>query len=293
MKGNPLRAAGRAASGGWAVAPTLRWRRGEPAIASAASTRSAGGASNHSNASGSAPHAIRSSRGAARSTRAISGSRCGRNRSAAGQSRRTRPGPSRAARPARWSAESCVTRSSDRLSTPRCGVVPRHLHLSGVDHDRHAWHGQRRLGDVRGQDDPSPRRDPRIAASCASPSSDPCSATTSRPDAAAAASTPPRARSISRRPGRKHSTAPAARNQLADRVADGLRRRVLDGQRMRGAGHVRTGAPSRKRATSPTSSVADMTTMRRSCERATPAWPGPDRGRHGRFARGTRPARSW
>ena len=87
--------------------------------ARATARRSSVGRSNHSNVLGSPPQPRIDNTGWARSMRCTSGSRCGRSRSRGSHSRLTVPGPSRAARPARWSAESVVMRSSVRLSTPR------------------------------------------------------------------------------------------------------------------------------------------------------------------------------
>ena len=93
-----------------------------------------------------------------------------------------RPQPANQARPQPCGPAGALVRGILRHALERqavdatLGVVPRHLHLSRVDDDRHAWHGQRRLGNVRGQDDPSsqpmresPRPAPRRRATRAAP----------------------------------------------------------------------------------------------------------------------------
>ena len=94
-----------------------------PSRAPASDHAAAGGWSGNAIAAGSLPHTASSSASPARSTTEISGSaKRGRSRcSASDQSRRATPGPSRPARPARWSAEACDAGRVTSLVRPVAG----------------------------------------------------------------------------------------------------------------------------------------------------------------------------
>ena len=160
-----------------------------------------------------------------------------------------RPGPSaprgRRADPPR----PAVIRSSTRHRSP-VGVVARDLLQPGVDDGGHAGHGQRRLGDVRGENHAAPPTG-RSARSCASASSEPCSGTRSRRGAAESA-TSCSARLISRRARQEAQHVARSRASSADAPPRRLSRR---GTRSRadaaGPAHRRAGSrretPHRRR----------------------------------------------
>ena len=222
---------------------------------------------------GSPPHAITSSTVDARSTRAISGSRAAAGDRAASHSRTTRPACVRPARPARWSAESCGMRSVSRLSIAAVGVVARHLVLPGVDDRHHVGHRQRRLRDVRRENHaPVVRRLDRgvllVGVERAVQRQD--AKTGRRRDPARGSPSPGesparQAENRARRPRRGGRISIAACSTAHARpIGD------LDGMR-RGPARRSPGSRPRNAATRAESSVADMTTIRRS-SRARQAW---------------------
>ena len=172
----------------------------------AASIAPSGGASYHSNARGSPPQAMRSRMVGARSTRAISGSLWGRRRSRASHKRRTMPGPSRAARPARCSAASAVMRSVSRLSIARSGsyraTLWRPVSTTAVTPGTVSEVSAMFVARITRR-----RSDGWIAASCSVESREPCSSMTST-SGPTRARTSGSARLISGAPGRNESTCP-------------------------------------------------------------------------------------
>ena len=210
---------------------------------------------------------------------------------ASSHSRSTRPGPSAAG--AARALRRRIGRHALELERVDAAilVVARDLVQAGVDDRGDARHGQRRLRDVGGENHAA-RPAPAIARSCSSAGSDPCSGETSTSAPTAARASPARDRSRRRRAGntaRCPRVAPSApRPAAATRCAAGSRSRSDAGVPAR----RRAGSRRETRASGPTSSVADMTTSRRSSRAPTPASRARARGRRGRCARGTRRARS-
>ena len=145
------------------------------------------------------------------------------------------------------------------------GVVARHLHVPGVDDRRHARHRQRCFSDVRRQDDATPidgadRRILRVAVE----------RSVERNDLDIRRGGDRReigARSLDlARAGQKTQDLPGgSRQHVARRFDDRLPIAVLDCERdAERRGTLTTGASPRKCATDWTSSVADITTIRRS-----------------------------
>ncbi len=257
--------------------------------------RSSDGRSNQSKVDGSAPQARTESSGPERSMRWISGSRCGRSRSRASQSRTTTPGPRRAARPARWSALSSVTRSVVRLSTPRSGVVARHLLEARVDHRRDAGHREGRLSDVRGEDDPATpgrprqRRILRVRVQGAVERHEvhavPCG----------------HGLALARRPGNLARAGQEAEHVAArrteppvERGGDWLPGGVVDLERVQGPRNIDHRASAKEaRHRSPCRASPTSRGCAGPAVRARPAWPSRAPGRRGRCARGIRRSPRW
>ncbi len=182
-----------------------------------------------------------------------------------------RPGPVRPARPARWSAEARLIRSSDQRSTPRSGSY-RTSRACPLSIDRaDALDRQRGLGDVGAQDDLPPCRLAGAPGPAPPRSSEPCSGRTTAPDAPAMGSSRPERPADLAHPGQEDQQVP----RLA-RVVEPLPRRWAPGASGlagdRPAGTRSTtgcsrpsactiGHPPRNSATGPASSVADITTI--------------------------------
>ncbi len=192
----------------------LQRHRARRASRSAAARRSASGASNHRNRAGSLwPHECSASSVAERSTRRISGSaKAGKARSSRGdQSRMQRPGAgtARSARPL------IGRRPADPLQRPSVHaarrVVSHEPRLAAVDDRPDALDRQRRLGDVRAEDDLPPLARPERRGPAPPEPSEPCSGSTTAPAASAIGSSRRQARRISAIPGRKTSRCPDSR----------------------------------------------------------------------------------
>ena len=202
-----------------------------------------------------------------RSTRWISGSPCGRRRSArvpqAAHAARTR-GARRARRAA--SAESAGMRSSSSESMPAIRIVARDLVEAGVDDGRDAGHRQRRLGDVGGEDhaaavDASADRRVLLVGRAASRAAARRRRRTDR-----GATSCQRAIDLAGARQEARARCPCVSRSSSPRPrATGWPGAVVDLERMQPARHVddagsRRGTPP----AAPASSVADMTTIRRS-----------------------------
>ena len=182
-------------------------------------------------------------------------------------------GPVRPARPARWLAEAWLMRPTCKVGRPDHGEWPamraRPLSITAVD----ALDGDGAFRDVGGEDDLALRRTGRTARSCSSGDWSPCSGRSSQPRRGRARRRPSaRGGSRRRRAGRRargrrgrgDACRSSARGHLLFERRGGMRR-VLDFERdTAGPRSAGRGQPPRYAAMGAASSVADITTRRRS-----------------------------